>query len=222
MVTLQTRKRLPSKNIWIRDIIHGDVIKGSGWDPSYIELNGQKISRVNIIATVVSKFISEDGNYGSVTLDDGSETIRVKAFGPDVLKVENINVGKLVRFVGKIKQYNEESYLSPEIIRSLEDPNWLLVHKLSVGKPITELNQDELKIEISSDKAEEQIKRSDENISKRVLDVIREISKDDGALFDDILEQSGLDAEEGKNVIISLLKSGDVYEPKKGRLKVLD
>ena len=207
MVTLQTRKRLPSKNIWIRDIIHGDVIKGSGWDPSYIELNGQKISRVNIIATVVSKFISEDGNYGSVTLDDGSETIRVKAFGPDVLK---------------IKQYNEESYLSPEIIRSLEDPNWLLVHKLSVGKPITELNQDELKIEISSDKAEEQIKRSDENISKRVLDVIREISKDDGALFDDILEQSGLDAEEGKNVIISLLKSGDVYEPKKGRLKVLD
>ncbi len=221
MVTLQTKKRLPSKGIWINDIITREVIKGSGWDPSYIVVDGQHVSRVNLVATVVSKFVSEDGNYGSITLDDGSETIRVKAFGPDVIKIENTAVGKLIRFGGKIKEYNEEIYLAPEIIRNLEDPNWVVVHKLLLGKPKSEVKQ-EIKIEISQDKAEEEIKRADKNIYKTVLDIIRSLSGNDGAVFEEVISKSGLDEEEGKNVIIGLLKSGDIYEPKKGKLKVLD
>jgi len=221
MVTLQVKKRLTSKNLWISDIVSREVIKGSGWDPSYIELNGQKVSRVRLVATVVSKFVSEDGNYGSITLDDGTETIRIKAFGPDVFKVEAVSNGNLVTFVGKIKEYNEEIYLTPEIIRKLDDPNWLIVHSASLGLPKVDLKQ-EIKLEITSERAEETIKQEDQNISKRVLDTIRELSGNDGAPFDEIIEKSGLDSEEGKNVIIGLLKSGDIYEPKKGKLKVLD
>lgn len=221
MVTLQIKKRQPSKKIWISDIISGEVIKGSGWDPSYIELRGQKFSRVRLVATVVSKFVSEDGNYGSITLDDGTETIRIKAFGPDVFKIEAVRNGDLITFVGKIKEYNEEIYLAPEIIRKLDDPNWLIFHKLSLGLPEVDLKQ-EIKIEITSEKAEEKIKQEDQNISKTVLDTIRELSGTDGASFDDVIAKSGLDNEEGKNVIIGLLKSGDIYEPRKGKLKVLD
>lgn len=221
MVTLQTKKRQVSKGIWINDIVTREVVKGSGWDPSYIVVNGHNISRVNLVATVVSKFVSEDGNYGSITLDDGSETIRVKAFGPDVIKVENTTVGKLIRFSGKIKEYNEEIYLAPEIIRNLEDPNWIVVHRLLLGEPKSDIKQ-EIKIEISQDKAEEAIKRADQNISAKVLDIIRSLSGSDGAVFEDVILESGLDGEEGKNVIIGLLKSGDIYEPKKGKLKVLD
>ncbi|MEK6923178.1 MAG: hypothetical protein AABW84_00570 [Nanoarchaeota archaeon] len=220
--TIQTKKRLPSKSIWINDIVTREVVKGSGWDPSYIVVDGQNISRVNLVATVVSKFVSEDGNYGSITLDDGSETIRVKAFGPDVIKIENTSVGKLIRFGGKIKEYNEEIYLAPEIIRNLEDPNWIVVHKLLLGKPKSEVKQEEIKIEISQAKAEEEIKRADQNISKTVLDIIRSLSGSEGAVFEEVISKSGLDDEEGKNVIIGLLKSGDIYEPKKGKLKVLD
>jgi len=37
-----------------------------------------------------------------------------------------------------------------------------------------------------------------------------------------VIEESGLDSDEAKNFLFSLLKRGEVFEPKKGKLKVLD
>src|SRR3989338_7810866 len=105
---LKTKKRLSASKVWIRDLVSGNFVKSSGWDPSYVEVNSKNISRAHIVATVVTKFMSDDGNYGSITLDDGTDTIRIKAFGPDAIKLKNIHVGSLVRFIGKVKEYNEE------------------------------------------------------------------------------------------------------------------
>ncbi len=224
VIKLKTKKRVASRKIWIKDIIDSKFVKSpGGWEPSYIEVDGEKISRVNVVATVVSKFLSEDGNYGSVTLDDGTETIRVKAFGPDVVKLKNIMYGSIVRFIGKAKEYNEETYLSPEIVRALEDQNWLVVHKLEVGQPKTGAPKPEdVKPDMDEEVAIETIKNEDISVQKKVLDIIRSLDAGGGAEVNGVVERSKLGTEDAMNIIVGLLKVGDVYEPVKGRLKALD
>ncbi|MEM4248644.1 MAG: OB-fold nucleic acid binding domain-containing protein [Candidatus Nanoarchaeia archaeon] len=224
MVTkLKAKKRLPSQKIWIKDVLTSNYFKGQGWDPSYIEFNNAKISRVQFIATVVAKFLSEDGNYASITLDDGTETIRCKAFGPDVLKIRNLHIGSLVRFIGKIKEYNSERYVSPEIARELDDPNWLILHKLELGIPATgEPAPEEVKPQIDEQVAVEIIKEEDFSVQKQVLGIIKELDTGQGSDMAEVIARSKIEEDEARNIIIGLLKSGEIYEPRKGRLKVLD
>ena len=64
--------------------------------PNYIEVEGELISRVRVLATVIDKFISEDGNYATLTLDDTNDTIRCKLFN-DLELIENIEKGDSFR-----------------------------------------------------------------------------------------------------------------------------
>jgi len=115
--------------------------------PNYIEVNGMKISRVRVLATVIDKFVSEDGNYATLTLDDTTDTIRCKIFMNsnfsdnisrqnliDLETINNIEKGDLIDVIGKIREYNEERYIQPEIIVKIEDPNFEVLRKLEIEK----------------------------------------------------------------------------------------
>jgi len=205
-----TIERQVAYKVWLSDLHSAQYVKQEGWDPNYVTIAGKQISRVHIVATVVGKFMADDGNYGTLTLDDGSDTIRVKAFGPDVKLVENSEVGKLVRFVGKVKEYNSEVYLSPEIAREVE-PNWLIVHRLELGgvEPV------------SSDAVEEKIVDNEENVNAKLLALIKEKDAGDGAATTEVVDALGVELDVAKPKIAELLASGEIYEPKKGMLKLL-
>ena len=128
-------KRSTAYRVRISSLVNGEFLRQEGFNPSYIIINEHQVSRINIIATIVSKYLTEDGNYCALTLDDGSETIRAKAFGADVAKIKESTVGSLVRFIGKVKEYNDEIYLIPEVIKENIDPNWLLIDLVELGKP---------------------------------------------------------------------------------------
>jgi len=212
-------QRQVARKVWIQDLYSGQYIKQEGWNPNYVLIGETEISRVNILSTVVGKFISEDENYGTLTLDDGTETIRVKAFGPDVNKIKKVKIGDIVRFIGKVKKYENELYLSPEVIRKITDPNWVIVQRMELGEPkIIERKE----IQVSKEVAEEVIKEEDESITKTILDYIRKNDKGEGVDVEKIIEFSKLEVEEAKNILIGLLKSGELFEPRKGKLKVLD
>ncbi|MCK4429477.1 MAG: hypothetical protein KAU95_03815 [Candidatus Aenigmarchaeota archaeon] len=113
--------------------------------PNYVEVDGVKISRVRLLATVIDKFVSEDGNYASLTLDDTTDTIRCKIFLNsnfenasqslvDLETIENIEKGIVVDIIGKVKEYNEERYIQPEVITKIENPNFEVLRKLEVKK----------------------------------------------------------------------------------------
>ncbi len=210
------RKRQTAHKVWIKDILANKYIKQEGWDPNYVEISGKQVSRVNILATAVSKFMSEDDNYGALTLDDGTETIRAKAFGPDVAKIRDVEIGQLLRLIGKLREYDNEIYLAPEAVRAEDDPNWILVRKLELSKPA----EGEVK------KAAEGggIAGSDEEElpSKKLVELIKSEDKGEGADMAGIIEKSGMDETDAKNLIAGLLKSGDLFEPKKGKLKLLE
>jgi len=218
-----TITRSTAYRVRISSLINGEFLRQEGFNPSYIIIDKNQVSRVNIIATVVSKYLTEDGNYCALTLDDGSETIRVKAFSADVANIKNVKVGSFVRVIGKVKHYNDETYLIPEVIKQGLDPNWLIVDHIELGKP--EFKEVEERPKVKSAPKEEpevmEITASD-NPNTNIVELIKAHDSGDGAPMDDVMKNSKMDKKEAKDIILNLLKSGEVFEPKKGILKLLE
>ncbi|MGC8812443.1 MAG: OB-fold nucleic acid binding domain-containing protein, partial [Candidatus Aenigmatarchaeota archaeon] len=143
-------KRLPAKKVRIFDLVYGKYFPGEKekMKESYVITPfGQKVSRVNLVATVIDKFLSEDGNYSTITVDDGSEAIRVKMFKEKTELVQEIEVSDLVLVIGKLKEYNGEVYINGEIVKKVEDPNFENLRKAEILKDLIEQKKivDELK-----------------------------------------------------------------------------
>ena len=124
-------KRSTAYRIKLKNIVNSEYEKREGFNPSVIKYNNLEISRVNIIASVVGKYLTDDQNYCAITLDDGSETIRIKNFGAEVNIIKNVDIGDIVRVIGKIKEYNDEKYIVGELVKKI-NPNWLIVNELQL------------------------------------------------------------------------------------------
>ncbi len=115
----------------ISDIIQGEFSEENGShviSPFDVELR-----RVVLVGFVVGKYHKDAGSDGkrfeSITLDDGSETIRVKVWGDeDASLLEGVKENILALVIGKIRKYEDEVYLVPEIVRELMDPNFMSLH----------------------------------------------------------------------------------------------
>ncbi len=128
------KKRLTSIKTRIKPIISGRFVVQEGFNPNYVLTNsGMRLSRVRIMATVVDKFISESGKFASLTLDDGTDTIRAKAFNA-VSIFDGINEGDNIDITGRVREYQSEIYLVPEIIYKIDDINWELLRELEIRK----------------------------------------------------------------------------------------
>ena len=116
------RERLTAIKMNIKQIVTGRFIKQEGFTPSYILTKlGLRLSRTRILGTVVDKFISESGKLASITLDDGSDTIRAKVFN-DVTMFDNLSIGDTVDVIGRLREYQNEIYIMPEVIAKIGKP----------------------------------------------------------------------------------------------------
>ncbi len=176
----------------------------------YLELGEKKISRVNVIGNIVDKYDSEgEKQYSFFTLDDGSGQIKLKVFGEDTQKFKGITQGQTVAVIGTIRNWNNETYIQPEII-SEKDPKYLLLRKLEIekkrkdnSKPIE--NSEEIKA--LKDKILDSIKNSEEDggiDTDKIITEFREASPD-------LINQE----------IQKLLEEGIIFEPRPGRLRYL-
>ncbi|MFH1420541.1 MAG: hypothetical protein ABIG30_01080, partial [Candidatus Aenigmatarchaeota archaeon] len=67
------RKRLTAIKTHISDIMTGSFKPAQGFESGYVLAhNGLKLSRVRVLATVVNRYISVDGKFSSITLDDST------------------------------------------------------------------------------------------------------------------------------------------------------
>ncbi len=103
----------------IVDLVSGEFVKKEGMEPSYVVTPGnENVSRTRVVGTIVGRFDSEDGNFSSLTIDDSTGTMRVKLWRElDVLK--GFTVGQLVSVVGKVREYEGEIYVVPEIVKEV-------------------------------------------------------------------------------------------------------
>ena len=228
-------KRSTAHRIRLKNIVNSPYEKREGFNPSVIKFNNLEISRVNVIASIVGKYLTDDQNYCAITLDDGSETIRVKNFGAEVGTIKELNVGDIVRIIGKVKEYNEEKYIAGEISKVL-NPNWIIVNEIelsnqkqtttdsstadSINKVIetkTNSSENEEIISISSESSD-----SESSIKQKILQYLKNNDNGTGVIMDQIMNSLDISSEEVKNSLYELLKVGEIYEPKKGILKILD
>lgn len=239
-------KRLTAKKVRICDIVNGRYFPGSREDmrPSYVITPlGQKISRVNLIASVTEKFLSEDENYSTITIDDGTEAIRVKTFRENVSLLKNIKPGDIVLVIGKIKEYNEEVYVNGEIIRKVEDVNYESLRKLEILNQLVEqkkaiegikklfgkVPEEELKNYAKSKGIEnldaiiENLKATKEiDYKPKVLKLIESLDEGEGVEISKILELSDLPENVIEKAINELLASGEIFEPSPGVLRKIE
>lgn len=187
----------------------GDVLSGThiidGERLKFVEVNGTNVARVNLIANVVDKFIQNDEKkFASITLDDASGQIKLKAFGDDIEKFNNIEQGDTILAIGLIREWNKEVYIVPEILKKKE-PEYLLLRKLEVekNKP-TPLDKKE--ITALKDKIITIIKREDANGGADIKALIAELNT----------KQEVVNAE-----IRKLLEEGTIYEPRPGKVRYL-
>jgi RPA family protein len=112
-------RRLTARKTSVSEIINGKFVRKTGFESSYILTNlGRRLSRVRVLGLIVDKFISPDEKFAAVTLDDGTDTIRCKSF-INIKIFDGITPGDLVDTFGKLREYNGEVYVTPEIVRKV-------------------------------------------------------------------------------------------------------
>ena len=203
-------KRQTAKKVRIIDLVKGEWVKKEGMEPSYVVTPyGDSVSRARIIGTIVGKFIAEDEGFGSVTLDDATDTIRAKTF-KTAKPIEGLEAGKLVEVIGKVREYNEEIYLIPEIITSINDPNMEILRRLEIYNLLR--NKDSKALPEKKPSKDEK-----EEVRKRVIGILGE-SKD-AIAFTDLIAKVGGKEDVIEKVIDDILAEGICYEPTPGKIK---
>ncbi|HTZ41613.1 MAG TPA: OB-fold nucleic acid binding domain-containing protein [Candidatus Omnitrophota bacterium] len=173
---------------------------------SFLELGDRRIIRVNVIGNVIEKYNSAgEKRYSFMTIDDGSGQIKLKAFGDDVAKLENFNQGETIIVIGTLRQFNDEVYISPEIVK-VQEPKYLLVRKIEIEKsaPVVVLQAGK------------------GAIRDRILNDIKN-SENDGGIFVDALIMSHRDtsADIINQEVQRLLEEGIIFEPRPGKVRYL-
>lgn len=210
---IRFQKRQVAHKVGICDILKGEFIKDE-LSAGYVKLNESKVSRVNVIAVIVDK--SEAAGNSSVIIDDGTGRILLKSFDGAGL-FSGLDVGDVVLIVGRIREFNSERYIVPEILKKAYNGLWMAARKLEL-----ETNG------LHKEAGKEKMKAADGNtevlnelsISEGIYSMIKELDNGDGVSFEDILGKfKGFEAE---SIINRLLENGNIFEIRPGRLKVLE
>ena len=202
------QRRQIAYKVRIKNILESKYTKREGFNPNFLEINGREISRINIIGVVVQK--SAINNYKTIVMDDGSGEISARIFENDAL-LDNIQIGNVVLVIGRPREFSSEKYVLIEIIRKIE-PEWAKVRKLELNLDIKTTNTD-----FKNEKLQNEIVI--ESSKNKILKLIKDLDKGEGVLADNIPVNSNEDIDK---IVSVLLKEGDVFEVKPGKLKVLE
>jgi len=200
-------KRLTAKKTSIGEIMNGKFVKKSGFESSYVLTNlGRRLSRVRVLGLVVDKFISPDEKYATLTMDDSTETIRCKAFINTKI-FDGYGSGDLVDIFGKLREYNGEIYIMPEIIAKV-DPNFETLRILELEKIFREQREKIKKIR------EVQKQTSDLIEIKTALKDVMPLEDVEGILeaqemIENSVEEKTASASEIKNKVLKLIETLD-------------
>jgi len=197
------QKRQTAYKTRIKDILNSKYVKTEGFNPNYLEMYSKEVSRINVIGVVVQK--SEINNYKTLTIDDGTGKISSRIFENNIL-LDKVDIGAIVIIIGRPREFQSEKYILIEIIKKI-NPSWAKVRKLELRKINNSSNNNSV---------EEEVVLSPTN---KIVRLIKELDKGEGVSIEDVLSKNieGMD-----KIIDVLLKEGDIFEVKPGRLKVLE
>lgn len=190
---------------------NGVFVRKPGWESNYVMTDYGDFSRVNIIAVVVAK------DENSLTLDDGTGNIVARTFDQRE-KFLDINIGDLVLTVARPREFNNQIYLTVEIIKKI-DKTWINYRKkeLNLIKKVREVNS----LKKKEEKPEALIVENTSTVSskERLIKIISQLDTGSGASIDDVITISKISNSE--DIIQDMLLKGEIFEIKPGRLKLM-
>lgn len=213
-------KRNIAHKISVGLIINSGFVKKEGWDPSVIVTpHGHEIARVNVFGVITQHTTDEQGR-SSLVLTDHTGSISLRSFDNDII-FKDINVGESVSVIGKPRQFNNETYLNAEIVKKITDPNWLALRKIELELLETGIDykaKPSLSTEPKQEMTTEEVK-DEANEGDLLIELIAKLDSGEGADIQEVMQKSK--TPEAENLITALLEAGEIYEIKKGRIKVL-
>ena len=226
-----SEKRQTAYRIRIGDLLNGNIVF-DGERFSSLEVKSRKISRVNLVCNVVDKYSNPEKNFNSLTVDDGTGQIRLKAFSDSAVLLNGLDIGDTTKVIGWIRHYNDELYVAPEIAIRV-DPKWAYVRRLELTKEYGEFKEEFEPKFSSENQAQEQ---GEEIITReKVLDTINTNQETPKALIHKKIKENpdGIDVEklildlqlpvdDINKTVKDLIAEGEVYEPRPGFLRSLD
>ncbi|MEK6913245.1 MAG: OB-fold nucleic acid binding domain-containing protein [Nanoarchaeota archaeon] len=176
---------------------------------SFLELGDKKIIRVNIIGNITDKYENDgERKYIFFTLDDGSGQIKLKCFSEEANRFREVSQGQTVLVIGVLRNFNNETYISPEIIRE-QDTKYLLLRKLEIEKEKSKNTKPLIKEQITA-------------IKDKLLNIIKEAEKKGGIEMDKIImDLRDVSPDVINQEIRSLLEEGIIFEPRPGKIRWL-
>ncbi len=235
METKNNFVRPPAIKISIKESLSFEYVQENEKEPNYIlGSNKEKIYRINIIGIVLS--IEKIGSITNVLLEDGTGNIILRSFEENK-KIKELEPGEIIQIIGRLRKYNQERYISPEIITKV-NPLWLKIRIKEMGleSKVKETKEIELiplsvenklkisntnKVEIPEIEEEiiEEVKESEMLPTQKILSLIKEIDKGEGAPIEEIVSKSPL--KDTEQIIDKMLEKGDIFQNLPGKVKVL-
>jgi len=179
-----------AKKVWI-----GDVKDSEG--------------EVRVLGKVSDKYVAE--TFGSLTIFDKSGKVQVRVFKEDMKKIEEIENEDVVDVFGVVKDYKEEKYVLPSIVRKVE--------KEYIGLRAAELEAEDSESGKVEDENSEIVR--EEDFKPGIIKIIKEKDEGEGVAYETISSSVGIDNEKLQEALGELMASGDVYEPKYGRYRII-
>ncbi len=227
--------RMTTVRASVADIVEGQFDDSGG--PRVVSKYGVELRRVGIVGFIVEKFVNEDRNLASITIDDGSGVIQARTFGVDTSLLEEVEADQLYLVVGKVRQYEDRIYLLSEIVRRIDDGNYMTLHMLQrlwgllTLSGVTTPESEEVDVEETVglenyiSESSTGTKGTDElatppismlgKLSRQILDYIKEKRGPDGVKIEDVIEHfhdEGIDKMEINMRVVELLENGYVRE----------
>ncbi len=130
MTILAFRERMTAIRASVSDIVNGKYGEDSG--PFIISPYGIELRRIALVGFITEQKSGEgkQGKYAYITIDDGTAAIKAWAWDIHVESLENVEKSILALIIGKVKSFRDEVYIAPEMIRKLENPNFITLHML--------------------------------------------------------------------------------------------
>jgi hypothetical protein len=219
-VSLKVKKRGSGNLIRIDTINQGKIIEGPAG--KFFSLDNKAVLRVRLFGIVANVYINEERTFGSLTIDDGSDTIRLKLWKGkledkdgivrnDLDMIENITKGMIIDVLGKVKEYDNEIYIVPEGIFKQDTISWE-IHRRS---KLFEQDIDEVGMmegDITESNVDEMYGNKDQ--LELVFNSFFDSQEDNTIPL--ISQRTGIDESDLKDIIIKLQTEGRVLNPKPG------
>lgn len=207
---VEYQKRQIAYKVSIKSILENPFVKDNSWQPSHVLINTTKVARVNLIVIILEKESTEKND--NFFVDDSTGRIFVRSFEQ---KFDQINIGDLVNIIGRLREFNNEVYIVPEIMRKIIDPSWMEVRKKELS---IESAQNIIEI-MKPHEIKPKIEEIPKDIPNEVIQFIKDKDQGEGVEFVLLLDSN---IENIEKKIDYLKKEGYIYEIKPGKYKVLD